>query len=377
MQAEGNWTLEKMKILFDGQIFATQEFGGISRYYHELAGALGSLGGVKVDIMAPLYINNYLRTGAGYELHGWKAPKIKRATGILNRVNCMFTGLAVPACDPDIFHETYYSAQALPLRRARRVITVLDMIHERFPQHFASADRTSDLKKVSVARADHILCISECTRRDLIDILRVPKEKTSVVYLGHSFAAERLAPGAVRAAPQERPFILYVGPRGGYKDFGTLLRAFASRERIYRAFHLVCAGGGEFGTAEQEMIQRLPEGTVTQVFADDALLADLYENAAVFVYSSLYEGFGIPPLEAMSHGCPVITTRGGSLPEVVGDAAEIFDAGSGEALAWALERVLFSESRRAELKSRGFQRVKRFTWATCATQTLNVYKSLI
>lgn len=364
------------KIIFDFQIFSAQQFGGISRYYCELADELTAREGLDVSVLAPFYINEYLGGSHKFRKCGIKVPKIPKTVAVLGSLNRGVSSLFLGLANADIFHETYYSDRVLRAGTAKRVLTVLDMIHEKFPQHFSTNDRTPELKRLSVERADHIICISESTRKDLIDILRVPREKTSVVYLGHSFHAENSTGMKAVTSLQDKPYILFVGPRGGYKDFKSLLEAFSRDEKIHRNFRLICAGGSAFSESEQGLIRRLPEGSVAQLFATDDVLASLYSHANAFVYPSLYEGFGIPPLEAMSYGCPVITTSGGSLPEVVGDAAEVFPAGSVDGLANALNQVLFSEARRQELKAKGFERVKRFTWATCADETLKVYNSL-
>ena len=130
------------------------------------------------------------------------------------------------------------------------------------------------------------------------------------------------------------PYLLYVGSRAGYKNFGLLLEAF-SRSGLAGHYRLLAVGGGAFTAAEQQRIASLRlAGSITVIpKADDAILARAYRDAALFIYPSLYEGFGFPPLEAMSMGCPVLVNRTSSLPEVCGDAAFYFDASDPDELS--------------------------------------------
>jgi glycosyltransferase involved in cell wall biosynthesis len=278
---------------------------------------------------------------------------------------------------PDIVHATYYDPSPLytprAMPRARRVLTVYDMIHERYPQAFPAGDGTAAAKRRAVAEADHVLCISESTRRDLIDMLGVPEAKTSVTYL----AATRPGAGAAPAgpAPVLPPYLLYVGDRRAYKNFCGLVQALGLSPAL-RELALVCFGGGPLGAAEWAQIDGagLARDRVHALQGDDARLAQLYAGARCFVYPSLYEGFGIPPLEAMHCDCAVACSNTSSLPEVVGDAAESFDPHQPEAIAQALERVALSESRRQALVAAGRARAAQFSWARCAADTAAVYR---
>ncbi len=260
-------------------------------------------------------------------------------------------------------------------RSARRVVTVYDMIHERFPDSFSPRDRGKQIKAHAVQRADHVICISENTRRDLIETLGIPEEKTSVCYLGCSLST-RIAQNATQ---KRSPYILYVGHRGGYKNFETLLRAYGHSTLLKSEFRLVCFGGGAFTSREKAMIEELGilPTSIKQVSGNDDVLAGLYNTASVFVYPSLYEGFGIPPLEAMSFDCPVVCSNAGSLPEVVGNAAEMCDPRNEENIRQAIVKVVTSSDLSRDLVSRGRLRVKIFSWERCAMETLATYKMIL
>jgi len=366
-----------VKIFYDHQIFSTQHYGGVSRYFYEVAKRLSRQDECDVEIFAPLYINEYLGNNSGIRVRGKKILKPPHAGGIIRMINSALTSRFVTTDKSiDIFHETYFTRTDRCPPFAKRIITVYDMIHEKFPHYFSGRDRTPGNKAHAVHRADHVICISENTRQDLIELLDVPEEKTSVVYLGHSLACR---PGSIQPANVTKPFILYVGSRIGYKNFDLLLRAFSSSRSLQRDLSIICFGGGKASPDETIMTGRLglPSDCVTYINGDDTVLADLYASARAFVCPSLYEGFGIPPLEAMSFGCPVICANTGSLPEVVGEAALLFDPTSESSLRTAMETVIFSPAHAGRLKEKGLERIRMFSWEKCALDTLNVYKKTL
>ena len=172
------------------------------------------------------------------------------------------------------------------------------------------------------------------------------------------------------------PYVIYVGNRGGYKNFRTLALAFAQR-KLFRDFSLVCFGGGDFSKSEMDYLRNIGiEKSVRHVSGDDAVLATAYARAEALVYPSLYEGFGLPLLEAMSMGCPVIGANRGSIPEIVETAGILFDAVSSEDLGEVLLRLLYSQSLRQEYKRRGWERAKLFSWDSTTRRTLDVYQTL-
>ncbi len=366
-----------MKVVFDHQCFSAQAYGGISRYFCELALHLQEMEKVNVEICAPLYINNYLANAASLRPHGLKIRRFAHTGRLVRRLNSMISNLALKhRTDVEIFHETYYTKFDNSPRSAMRVLTVFDMIHERLPGEFSAKDKTSRLKALAVKRADHVICISENTRRDVVELFGVEPQKTSVVYLGHSFQVAGFANQLVQAHRQ--PFLLYVGKREGYKNFAALVRALGASRLPSAGFNLVCFGGGPLSASEISHMRacQLNPDLVTHCAGTDEILAGLYQQATLLVYPSLYEGFGIPPLEAMALGCPVACTNASSLPEVVGDAAELFDPTNIAQITAALEAVALSPERARDLSRLGRERPRLFSWKKCAEDTLSLYKRL-
>jgi glycosyltransferase involved in cell wall biosynthesis len=368
-----------MKVAFDSQIFTMQEYGGISRYICSLAAQLADIEGVEAKIFAPFYINAYLGKLPKSMVSGIWVPKIPKTGRAFHLSSLWLARGSIARFLPQIVHETYYTASSAAPKGVRTVVTVYDMIHERFASMFAQHDRTSMLKRESVLRADHVICISENTRRDLLEMVPVSPEKVSVVYLGFDQLTSIDKMTNSRWSLEASPYLLFVGGRGHYKNFNGLLQAYASSGWLKQNFRIVCVGGGKLCVDELELMRALgiSNEQVVQIDANDELLAEYYRNAAAFVYPSKYEGFGIPPLEAMSLECPVICSNTSSIPEVVGDAGEYFEPDSIDSIRDAIERVLQNKERREFLIQKGIERCEGFSWARCASETLAIYRSIV
>jgi glycosyltransferase involved in cell wall biosynthesis len=371
--------VEGMKIAYDSQIFSAQVYGGISRYFCEIARRIAKEPGLQVSIAAPMYVNAYLEDMPEGLVSGFRAPKIIGSRLLQRGVGMLIGDLMLRAKAPDIVHETYYFPYRLGPRRARRVLTIHDMIPEKFASNLLHTEKTAQYKVLAAKRADHVICISESTRRDAIEILGLQPDKTSVIYHGFDLMNARVKVATNVVLPTNKPYLLYVGIRGGYKNFLGLLEAYASSPLLRTEYGLICFGGGAFSQDEQKVFEMhgLDQAQIIQIGGSDQLLAELYKNASVFVYPSLYEGFGMPPLEAMAHDCPVACSNSGSIPEVVADAGEYFDPGNIESLRVAIEHVTESASHRGALIKKGHERLKLFSWDHCATKTLDVYNALV
>ena len=366
----------KIRVAYDHQIFCWQEYGGISRYFLEVARRIQGFDGYDVRILCPLFVNKYLRDDHRLAVMGTYVRYVPRTLRFLQALNAAIVRRTLRRTPPDVIHETFYRNGSLASSDIPTVTTVHDMIHEKFPQFFRADDRTRHLKQAAVARADHIICVSENTRADLIELYGVDAKKTSVIHLGGpSFRGDGIAtPDGVNS-----PYVAYVGARGGYKNFGRLLHAFSLSQLLSNNFSIVCFGGGGFTAAEREEIRkyRLKAERIVYLEGPDEVLGGIYRNAAAFVCPSLYEGFGLPLLEAMTASCPVVCSETSSLPEVCGSAAEYFDPYSPESMAQSIGRVVESQSRRSELIDLGLQRVQSFSWDDCAKQTAAVYASIV
>ncbi len=268
------------------------------------------------------------------------------------------------------------------------VVTVYDLSFIRYPQSFQAANRLylTWATRASVRRAHRVIAISESTRRDLVERLGVPPEKIAVIPCG---ADARFAPAsdgvaiAAWRARQNLPerMILFVGTIEPRKNVARLVRAFARAKRIARLpHHLVLLGarGWKYAEVDETIEQEgLENDVIFAGYVPPDELPRWYQAADLLAYPSLYEGFGLPPLEAMACGTPVVTSNAASLPEVVGDAALQVEPTDVDALADALVRALTDDALRERMCARGFAQAARFSWVRAARQTVALYRATL
>ena len=363
-----------MRILYDHQVYSLQGAGGISRYYYGLLKHLTQLDSCKPEIAIGVQRNGLdFRNLPGVKVWGFQglgslAPGKTRY--ILNEL--LSTALLPVRGEFDVYHPTLYG-YVRTARWKKMVITHHDCAYERYPALFSRVEMIKRLRARQFQTSDVITCNSEATRRDLHEFYDLPESKTCVVH--HAVTLLQRNPNRPCEFACDRPFLLYVGSRATYKNFPALLRGFAAAD-LKREFAIVVVGGGAPTDAELALI--VETGLVGHVQfvprAPDASLAEIYTQARLLVYPSLYEGFGLPPLEAMSFECPVLVAHNSCLPEICGDAAFYFQADDLESLVSSLRVACFDEAQRATKKENGKKRVAFFSWQKCAAGTLAVYK---
>lgn len=360
--------------VLSADIFVRQRYGGIGRYFVELHEGLLRRG-IPSTVLAPLYRSTFLRPGEGVVgrpvPERWDGPAAVRACGAIGvAAEWALAGSARATRRSVLLHRTYYSTRAAPVP-GPTVLTVYDMIHETHPTLVSPQDRTADVKAASIRRADVIVTISHHTRTQLLERYPVDPDRVLVTHLGVSPAA---APARHVDGPGQ-PFVLYVGARNGYKNFSGLVEALSRCRVAGDGLGLVCFGGGPPKPRElAELRRRGLDGQVAFVGGDDAALASFLASARALVYPSRDEGFGLPPLEAMVQGCPVATSRAGAIPEIVGDAALLFDPTDVEEMAAGIDAVVSDEALRDRLRRAGRERAARFTWDATVDQTLAAYR---
>ncbi len=289
--------------------------------------------------------------------------------------------------DADLLHVPHYNAPLL--RRGPLVVTIHDLTHLLDRTYRSSLKvrlYAQPLMKLMAMRADHFFTVTEYTKNRMVEHLAVPADKITVAY---NAAAPEFRPidrqvssaFVSRHLSLDGPYILYVGNLKPHKNVACLLRAVALlRDRQNLNHKLVIVGDDRHGRAElQGLTQMLGIGDLV-IFAGAAsqdLLVNAYSSADAVVMPSFEEGFGLPVVEAMACGTPVICSQSASLPEVAGDAAEYFNPRSPEDLADVLDRVLRSPTRLAELRTKGFDRAKKYTWERCAAVHCGVYRRML
>ena len=362
-----------MRIFYDGYVYKVQSAGGINRYFANLIKRLP-------DHFVPLlttckdYVLDY---PAHPNLQGFKFKPV-RPLRVSSRVEKYYFRYVEAGVNYDVAHPTYYSLltrRELAAYRRPVVLTVWDMIHERFTNQFRDGELVVEMKRKAIEAAQSIICISENTKKDLLEYYpHVTQKPVRVTHLA-SELDESMGYGP-EMIPR-RPYFLFVGARAGYKNFSNLLTAFARVANGHQDLTL-CVVGTPFTAAEQRDIaeMKLSERVEHYGRASDTQLAKLYRQSIALVYPSLYEGFGIPVVEAMACGAAVIASNHASLPEVLGSAGLLFDPAVDD-LADILLSLVENPAERERLVALGRERAHDFSWDRTAAQTIDIYHSVV
>lgn len=366
-----------MKVIYDHQIFTLQDYGGISRIYTELMKP-DKENDYQPDLSLVFSNNHYLK-----EIDTIKYctffpnSQFPRKIQLMNLINKNKTIKLLKQGNFDIFHPTYYDPYFLPYIKSKPfVVTFLDMIHEKFGniyKEFAQDKLIFEGKKQILNRANAIISISENTKKDLVEIYDVEPQKIKVVYLATNIAK------ANSKALYNFPYLLFVGRRERYKNFDTLLKALPYCISQFPELKLICAGGGKFSEEEIKQIAKYNlTNNIQQVpFNSDEVLSNLYAYAKAFIFPSLYEGFGIPILEAFACNCPVVASNVSSLPEIGGEACLYFDGNSEKDVADKITKLLSDSTLQEHLKQKGLERNEMFTWKQNRKQTTEIYQQIL
>lgn len=353
-------------VRFSPDIFLAQQLGGVTRYFVEIMARLPHHG-VDVLPLRGLHRSAFLpsRTGS-VEL----PPLLQTPRGIRAAEHANVSITRALACAADtVFHPTYYSSP-LPRRARARVVTVFDMAHERLPSLFPS-DPTSASKRRWCATSDVIMTISHATKDELIDCYGVDPARVVVTPL-----ASALPRAGAEVRSHDRPYVLSVGQTWPHKDFGTALRAMAAAELPDDA-DLVVFGAGTLSEADLQLAASLGlRDRLQTVSGDDRTLDNLYQHAIALIYPSRYEGFGLPILEAMDRGCPVVLSDLAVHREVAGPAGLFFDPGDAVGAAAHLTATL-DQQVRAERATMGASNSARFDWEETARLTADAYRQAL
>ena len=358
-----------LRVRFSPDIFRAQTHGGVSRYITELHRELLDLN-VDSRILAGLHCNSYLRgleRTTGVNVTRLRPIRGRQAiTKVADRV--LERAWTARQDHRTIWHKSMFDRR-VPTG-PRLAVTVYDMIHERYPEQFGTRDVTPPSKRPWCEAAGVVFTISNTTRDDLLERFHLPPEKVVVTYLGVTEVEPR--PGPLPFG--DEPWAVYVGERSKpYKNWHRALDAVAALGADGR---LACFGPPMSADDRSAVEARGLGSRVRFIGGDDRDLARAYRGASVLLYPSLFEGFGLPPLEAMAHGCPVVAARAGAIPEIVGEAATLVDPTDVDALAGALETTLRGGESVEASRRAGRTRAAEFTWDKTAVATLGGYSTI-
>jgi len=290
----------------------------------------------------------------------------------------------------DLAHVPYFASPLFP--RARTVVTIHDLIPLVLPLYRGSVlvRAYTQLVALSARRADAIIADSEHSKRDIVRHLGIDPARVHIVYLAADPRYRPMNPGEANAVqrkyslPPSGKYLLYLGGYDQRKNVRVIIQAFAQLRDLYDAGYRLVLGGVMLGNDSEFFPDprrtareaHLPDDAICYLgWVDEVDKPAVFSNAAAFLFPSIYEGFGLPPLEAMACGAPVICSNASSLPEIVGDAGITIDPNDVDAWANAIRTVITSSTKRAEMSQRGVEQARKFSWKRAAEETLKVYQT--
>lgn len=380
-----------MKILYDHQIFTSQSFGGISKSFCELIGNLPIGTDWQIGVKQS---NNHHLLNSGLDLKIQK-PRLAfeqigtyipghHKKGVYNLVNRLFPFIPtlenvnksesirlINSHQFDIFHPTYYDCYFMSLLNKEKLVIT---IHDMMPEIYGIDKNTARQKLIQAQRADAIIAVSEKTKEDVVRIMNISPDKIHVIYHGGP-----ISPRCDSARIIAEPYYLFVGKRDGYKNFSRTLIDISEVVKHTSNFKLICVGPS-FNQNEKDLIESLRlNNNVCNCRATDEELANLYTYAEAFIFPSLYEGFGMPILEAFAYNCPIILNETSCFPEIAQNAAIYFrsDGVRSNLAKVILEFEEMSNQEKKFLIDRGQERLSHFGWKDSAQQLNALYASLL
>jgi glycosyltransferase involved in cell wall biosynthesis len=366
-----------MKITYEGAILSIMRCGGIARYFRELTNRLPSE-------MTPIFLGppgsseGLTHPNLRYEEVPTRPPftwmgKIWRPLQH-NRI-----GRLIEDQHADLIHWTYYLGLCRrPIQRSGvpTVVTVYDFIHEAFPESDPKGQQHRT-KAEAIKIADHICCISQTTFDELCERYPSAASRASITPLGSGLIDVDSA--ALPPSLRNRPFLLFVGRRGGYKNFGVVWKAWNQIKSTIPDAVLALVGP-PIKKREQSKLGWDANDARVQLFAnaDDSLLKSLYQGCSAFVFPSKMEGFGLPVLEAMTNGAPLLASGCAALREVAGSAGYFFEHDDVDAVSQLMIAAANGSLHDAASKvAQGYRRAESFSWESTAQKTIQAYESLL
>ena len=370
-----------MKIGIDASLYGTKH-GGIGRYTAELIKNLE-----KVDTKNDYFI---FLAHDNFDDYQPQNPRFKKASADF-KVYGVFEQLLYPFLlyyyNLDLAHFTHFNVPILYVKKY--VVTIHDLIISHYPSSRATTLHpwVYNLKlffynfivKSATSRAKKIIAVSKFTKDDIVRLLKIKSEKITVVYEGVDLPAvtDFDCPVVKNELDIGEEFIMYVGSAYPHKNLAKLIEACAELGKGHRQLQLVLVGKKSFfyQRLEEFVSSRNFKNIIFTGYLPDDQIACLYKSARLYVFPSLIEGFGLPPLEAQSYGLPVVSSNKTCLPEVLGDSALYFDPENIEDMAAKISRALADEELRSDLRERGYENVKRYSWQKMAEEILRMYLS--
>jgi len=370
-----------LNVVVDGVIYQKQSRGGISRLFNEIIPRMCDMDD---SLHVQLLTEGRLKQALPQHAHVECRPIVPVARylrprrlwrAVAPRARQLAIRLRIGRGVGQIWHSTHYT---LPEQwEGRQVVTVVDMIRELFPRLFNTVwdEQMRERKRKSILAANAVICISETTREDVQRFYRLDRDCIHVIPLAYSKIFRQNHSESELRRPTQQPFLLYVGARAQHKNFDLLTQAYSVWSHRSDV-KLVVVGDPWLSHEERHVVELgIQDSVLLLSGVGDAELCRLYNRANAFIHPSLYEGFGIPLLEASACGCPVVASRIPSTVEIMGECPIYFESTQVDSLLTALDTAL-SEGVHSERVKVGLEQVKGYSWDETARQTLAVYRAL-
>lgn len=356
-----------MKILFDHQLFSWQRYGGASKYFAML---LSHLPKELWDTTTIFSNNEYVETLDLFPRKHFLYNHFFRGQGrIMHELNKPYTCYRLKRQDYNIYHQTHFDPFGLKWIGTKPMVTTFHDIN------FSTLNPDPKVVKwqqESLKRADKVIAVSENTRKDVIDLFNLDPTKVSVVYHGIEPVENLNQPRLI-----ENPYILYVGTRENHKNFDRFILAYSKLANKYKEIQIVCTWKP---FSQQEYVKFKDLGISDRIVhfsANENEMNSLYQNALFYCFPSLYEGFGLPILEAMANHCPVVLSDTSCFPEIAAEAGLYFNPTDIDDIIDKLEQAITNTSLRETLVDKGIHRVANFSWEKSAQKHLEIYNTLL
>ena len=354
------------KIFFDHSIFLHQKNGGISKYFCRLFNDLKKKKLKDINIYAPIIINENLPNLVKEKKYYFKFNKVPRlCSKLFYLINNLLNYFYILYYKPNVIHFTYYNYFLSKIIKIPFVITVHDLIHEKLYNGKFKLKRQYILNK-----AKKIICISNHTKKELIKFYNIKKNKIEIIYHG----VEKIG----NSKYKKKNIILYVGDRGRYKNFNVLLYAYKNSKYLKSKYKIICFGGGRFNDVENKIFSKFGvKKNIIHLSGNDNLLSKYYRLSKVLVYTSKLEGFGIPLIEALSNGCPVLVNDIKVFREVLKNDGIYYSLNNKKNLQFKLEKFLKNKLFEKKKIIKGLVRAKNFSLSKNTYKHLKLYKSFL
>ena len=364
-----------MKVLYDHQMFSLQKYGGITKYFCEFIKLLPK--DIETEIALIFSYNAHLNEnkkliGKKYlEFPDRRFPGKNFLANKLINFNQYYSETKIRNNNFDLFHPTFYDPYFLSTLKKPFILTIHDLIEFKFKTKYGAENPIHNNMENLIKKADRLIAISNNTKKDIVEIFGISDDKIDVIYHGFNF------PGEKKGDKQKERYLLFVGARGGYKNFKFFLKAISPLLHRENDLKLICVGK-DFEKSELEYIASF--GLTERVMAkhvSERGLNQLYSDAIAFVFPSLYEGFGMPILEAFANNCPVCLSNTSSFPEVADNAGLYFDPYNEDSIFTIVESIVCDSQKREKMIKMGNERLQHFSWSKTSSETALSYQKVI